>query len=389
MGEEVRRSARPVTEPARSLIRPLRRSYVHERFLGLLEHRLVFVRAPAGYGKTLLMAGAWRSLRRRGLCALWIGPRAGTTFADMSAALCQQVGVEDEQALAERFRAATAAQPVYVFVDEVERFGTDGGSLEWLVEFLSEGVRLAFAGRRFPPMRLSRLRMHGLLAELGHPDLAFGRGETQQLLGQALSPEALDRLSETLAGWPALVQLAAVALERTDGLGEQRMLIEGTHPILRDFVLEEVVPGLGATELAALAASVDLCGISRSRSPPISPGCPRTRRRCVSARSCPRSSLPIGSGEAGFGRIGWFPRQSPPRSPRGVRRGPSGTAVPRRYWPSGPVPARRLHGAARHFEGGATRGCARLSIATPLPGGDVGKVRPDPRGAAGDRRARR
>ena len=258
MADEERRQARPVAEPPRSLIRPLRRSYVHERFLGLLERKLVCVRAPAGYGKTLLMAGAWRSLRRRGLRTSWISLQQGTTLEDIVVALCQALGAEDEEALAAVLRAATDDTPVYIFVDEVDRLGDDGSALEWLVDFLSEGVRLAFSGRRFPPMRLSRLRMRGLLVELGHADLAFGRGETQQLLGQALGPEVFDRLLETLAGWPALVQLAAVALERANGIGEQRMLLEGTHPILRDFVLEEVVPALGATERAALSASVDL-----------------------------------------------------------------------------------------------------------------------------------
>lgn len=253
--ERARESVR--LQPPRTLIRPLRRSYLFERFMGSLERQLVLLRAPAGYGKTMLMSAAYRSLQRRGDTVVWITPGDGATQEGLMRAIAGRLGNGDVAEAAARLREATVETPIYVFVDEVERLGRAGDPLDWLIEHLSEGVRIAIAGRRFPPLRLSRLRMQGLLAEIGHGELAFGRGEVQQVLGPSLRPEQFEQLTEVLAGWPALTQLTALGLERASG-AEQQMLLDGTHPILRDFVLEEVVPALGPTEIAALVASADL-----------------------------------------------------------------------------------------------------------------------------------
>lgn len=100
--------------------------------------------------------------------------------------------------------------------------------------------------------------MRGLLAEFDHSALAFSRGEVQQVLGHWLRPDEVERLAETLAGWPAMVQLAATVLARSRGDAELQLLQDGTHPALRDFVLEEVLPSLGPTELSVLRACRDL-----------------------------------------------------------------------------------------------------------------------------------
>lgn len=244
--------------PPRTLIRPLRRSYLLERFSACLERQLVLIRAPAGYGKTMLMATAYRSLQRRGDTVVWVAPGAGATRGEVMRAIAAGLGSTDVAAATARLREATADAPIYVLVDEVERLGRDGDPLEWLVEHLSDGVRIALAGRRFPLLRLSRLRMHGLLAEFGHGDLAFGRGEMQQVLGPSLRPEQFEKMTEVVAGWPALTQLVALMMGGAGGAADRLMLLEGTHPVLRDFVLEEVVPSLEPTEIAALSASADL-----------------------------------------------------------------------------------------------------------------------------------
>lgn len=243
--------------PPRSLVQALRRTFLAERMTSEVERRLVLVRAPAGFGKTEILTTLWRALRRRGQRVAWVSLRPGWTQAEVIAAVGAGLGI-DALAVPGTLAAATTEAPIHLIFDEAEVLHETSESIAWAVEALSEGVRIVLSGRRFPALRLSRLRMRGLLAEFDHNDLAFGRGETQQLLGQRLRPEELDRLSETLAGWPALAQLAAVALDRTRGAADRAALLEGTHPILRDFVLEEVIPMLGQVELSVLRACRDL-----------------------------------------------------------------------------------------------------------------------------------
>ncbi|PZQ48932.1 MAG: hypothetical protein DI556_12305 [Rhodovulum sulfidophilum] len=247
----------PASEPPRSLVQELRRTFLAERIGAEIERRLVLVRAPAGFGKTELVAALWRALRRRGQRVVWVSLRPGWGRAEVMAAVAAGLGVAPG-AVAETLAAARAEAPIHLIFDEAEALGAAAEPIAWAVEALSEGTRIVVCGRRFPPLRLSRLRMRGLLAEFDHTDLAFGRGETQQLLGQLLRPEEVDRLAETLAGWPALAQLAAVALDRARGAADRAALLEGTHPIPRDFVLEEVIPSLGPVELSVLRACRDL-----------------------------------------------------------------------------------------------------------------------------------
>lgn len=287
------------SQPPRTLIPPLRRSYLLERLSSGLERQLVLLRGPAGYGKTMLLTGAYRSLQRRGELVLWITPGVDMTRDDFVGAVVAGLGARDEAEAVARLGAATTDAPIYVLVDEAERLGADAEPLEWLIGHLSAGVRVALAGRRFPFLRLSRLRMLGLLAEIGHSDLAFGRGEMQQVLGSSLRPEQFERLIETLAGWPALTQLASLAMERTSGPADRLMVLEGTHPILRDFILEEVVPSLGATELSVLSASADLRDFTLEIAADIL-GVPISPATIRLFEALPPFILPD------RGRIGWF-----------------------------------------------------------------------------------
>jgi LuxR family maltose regulon positive regulatory protein len=199
----------------------------------------------------------WGALRRRGKRVVWVSLRPGWNQGEVIAAVGAGLGIE-AAAVPEALSAATSEAPIHLIFDEIDVLQAAAEPVAWAIEALSEGVRIVLSGRRFPPLRLSRLRMRGLLAEFDHSDLAFGRGETQQLLGQRLRPEEVDRLSETLAGWPALTQLAAMAFDRKQGAADRAALLEGAHPILRDFLLEEVIPTLGPVELSVLRACRDL-----------------------------------------------------------------------------------------------------------------------------------
>lgn len=245
--------------PPRSFAQALRRTYLVERFLADLESRLVLVRAPAGFGKTEMLAAAWQRLGRRGERVAWVSATRGSSRADVAREIGRSLGVVDEEAaVVAALKSAGPEAPIHLFIDAAERFAEDAEPVGWLIGALSDGVRLAIAGQHLPPLHLSRLRMRGLLAEYDHGDLVLSRGEIQQMIGQRLRPEELDRLAETLAGWPGMVRLAAVALDRSRGPADRATLLDGRHGLMRDFVREEVFPSLTPREWALLRAIADL-----------------------------------------------------------------------------------------------------------------------------------
>ena len=169
-----------------------------------LARRLVLVCAPAGFGKTALLADwvrsgdrrvAWLSLDaadndpvrfwRHVVAALdrarpgigervgpLLGPPAPPSFEGLVTALINGLAAqpgEDEIVLVLDDYHLVDAQRVHA-------------SLEFLLEHLPPGLRLVVASRSDPPLPLPRLRASGQLAELRAGELRFTVEEAAALL---------------------------------------------------------------------------------------------------------------------------------------------------------------------------------------------------------------
>jgi LuxR family maltose regulon positive regulatory protein len=176
-----------------------------------LARQLVLVCAPAGSGKTVLLADwagrdgrlvAWLSLDaadndparfwRHVVAALdrvrpgiaeragpLLGPPAPPSFEGLVTALVNELAAqpgEDEVLLVVDDYHLIEAQPVHA-------------SLEFLVEHLPPGLDLVVASRADPPLPLPRLRAGGRLAELRAADLRFTAEEAAALLREATGGE--------------------------------------------------------------------------------------------------------------------------------------------------------------------------------------------------------
>lgn len=77
-------------------------------------------------------------------------------------------------------------------------------------------LHLALASRRDPPLSIGLLRARGRLHELGVRDLSFSRGNVETFLRSAanrdLGPDAIDLLQRNIEGWPAGFRLLALAI---------------------------------------------------------------------------------------------------------------------------------------------------------------------------------
>jgi LuxR family maltose regulon positive regulatory protein len=242
-------------------------------------HRLTVLDAPAGWGKTSLLA-EWCATANDVQIA-WVALDSGDDhpvlfWSYVLAALRRPIpgiGERALRALPAGGRALRDAalpsllnelitQPgqIVLVLDDyhVITDRTVHETVSLLVERLPEHVHLVVATRGNPPLPLGRLRAAGELRELRADDLAFDTDEVTRVLtavpGVDLGADDVDRLARRTEGWPAGVALAAASLAGRGGqvsafveafTGTDRYVLDylgtevlaGLPPDLRDFVL--------------------------------------------------------------------------------------------------------------------------------------------------------
>jgi len=235
-----------------------------------LARGVVLVCAPAGYGKTMLLADwvrrgqrrvAWLSLDagdndpsrfwRHGLAALdqaWpgiagrvgplLGPPPPAAFEGLVTALVNELAVE------------AGGDAALLVLDDYHVISSTAvhASVEFLLAHRPPGLVLVLASRADPPLALSRLRVHGQLTELRAAELRFTHGESAALLEQvagtpvrALPDTAVAALAARTEGWAAGLQLAGLSLRGQPDVAGFVTAFTGSHRYVLDFLAEEVL----------------------------------------------------------------------------------------------------------------------------------------------------
>jgi LuxR family maltose regulon positive regulatory protein len=259
------------------------RARLRDRLGAAPEARLVLVSAPAGFGKSTLLAdwlvqpailGAWLSLDVRDNDIVRFARYLAAAAARLaggtgeSAALDAQA-FDPELALAGVLDDLGAAGSGVVLVLDDYHLIDDAAIhrlVASLVERLPPGARLAIATRADPPLPLARLRARGELVEIRAEDLRFTPAEAADLLRSAgldLAGPEIEVLTDRTEGWAAALRLAAISLhDRAD----QAALVErfgASHRYVLDYVVEEVLAGLpvASQEFLLRTSILDrLCG---------------------------------------------------------------------------------------------------------------------------------
>jgi len=223
--------------------------------------RLVLVSAPAGYGKSTLVA-QWSDVDERISCWLQLGQgdndpvallariagalrRVGPVESGLVQALSRPMPRIDD--LLPLLAAALAERDPFVLVlDDVDvvTAGKGRAILAFLVDRVRPGSQLVLVTRGDPGVPLGRLRAGGDLVEIGTGLLALDAKETREVAasgGLELSEEAAGALRERTEGWAAGVVLAALSLRGREDADVRAAGLSGDQSEIADYLVEEVL----------------------------------------------------------------------------------------------------------------------------------------------------
>lgn len=113
-----------------------------------------------------------------------------------------------------------------------------------VLRYAPPSLHLILSARRSPPLSFSRLKVQERVVEIKTADLRFTGTEALAYLQQsaqvALSVEALNVLLEKTEGWAASLTLAAISLRKEDHPEEMIALLEGSDREMSDYLLDQV-----------------------------------------------------------------------------------------------------------------------------------------------------
>jgi LuxR family transcriptional regulator, maltose regulon positive regulatory protein len=239
---------------------------LYERLDEGARRELTVVSAPAGFGKTTLLADwsqrselpvAWVSLDERDddpvHFLLYLVAAIGTIYQDFG---------ETTRAFMSSLQSREELEPVltalsneilelprdFVLVlDDYHsiRSETIHDALAFLLDPSPPPLHLIVAGRISPPLPLPKLRARGRLTELGAPDLRFTHEEAADFLGRtmglSLTAERVATLEKGTEGWIAGLQLAAHALRGGEDDSSPVEALAGSARYVFDYLADEVL----------------------------------------------------------------------------------------------------------------------------------------------------
>jgi LuxR family transcriptional regulator, maltose regulon positive regulatory protein len=228
-----------------------------------LHRRLILLQAPAGYGKSTLLA-QWRDvLATRGVRAVWLSldedcgvaaeflacivlaaAFAGVEVAALDTATLQSTETQILRSALSAFLAELDRdrQPVVFILDDyhlAQNSQTDA-LLDLFVRRMPEHAHLVLASRARPGLALPQLRAQGQIRELGAEQLRFSTEEAFDLLGGNLGDEEIVDLAGRLEGWPIALQLAVAWVRNHGGGAGLLQAFSGSVDDMSDYLATQV-----------------------------------------------------------------------------------------------------------------------------------------------------
>ena len=234
------------------------------------EAKLTLVSAPAGFGKTTLLAECLAAAPARERCVAWLSldpsDNRPTTFWTYLIAALQTAAPECnpgagalallqapgpppiESILATLLNElSTLPKDVVLVLDDyhvIDARDVQTG-MAFLLDHVPPRLHLVIASRADPPLPLARLRARGELVEIRAADLRFLPDEAaaylNELMGLALGERELAVLGGRTEGWIAALQLAALSMQGRDNVDTFIDGFAGDDRYIVDYLVEEVL----------------------------------------------------------------------------------------------------------------------------------------------------
>jgi LuxR family transcriptional regulator, maltose regulon positive regulatory protein len=244
----------------------VKRKFLVERLKAGLHYPLTLVSAPAGYGKTTLLAElasqipvAWLSLDEgdNDPVRFWthftaalrikqpgLGNYIFQTLASIELPPIRSLLIE---LINELSQGASPPQPYVIILDDYHLIKQKDihNDMAFLIEHLPEQLHLIISTRSDPSLPMARMRARGQLSEFRAHDLRFTLEETDTILnglmGLGLSEDDIETLDIRTEGWIASLQMAAISMRKHNDIPAFIAAFKGTHRHVLDYLTGEVL----------------------------------------------------------------------------------------------------------------------------------------------------
>jgi LuxR family maltose regulon positive regulatory protein len=229
----------------------------------LVQSPLTVVSAPAGAGKTSLLAGwiaerdapsAWLSLDEsdRDPVPFWIdviaaietlrpgcGSRAMRRLRDRKPVV-EAVGELIDALDGDAHRECVLVVDDLQYLEDTE---VARDALGLFVRHLPDWLHLVLASRHAPNLRLDRMRAHGRLGEIRFGELRFSHDEATELLSRlapALGPDRVRSVTEQVDGLAAGLQVVALKVRSLSHQDRDDLSVDA-ESMMHDFVFQDAL----------------------------------------------------------------------------------------------------------------------------------------------------
>jgi LuxR family maltose regulon positive regulatory protein len=242
------------------------RGHLIEQLDSGLENRFTLISAPAGYGKTTLLA-AWIS-QRPDLQVAWLAldetDNDPALYLQYLIAALQVVDAEIGQSILPALQAPNPPLPgellppilnqinqregkIVLILDDYHRI-TETSIHQITSQFIEAscpGLHLVLATRADPPLPVYRYRARGELTEIRQAHLSFTLDETRNFLlrtvGDGFLPEEIDLLHQRTEGWVVGLRLAELSFRENPQRSESIAAISGNQLYIMEYLVNEVL----------------------------------------------------------------------------------------------------------------------------------------------------
>lgn len=236
-----------------------------------LAGKLTLVSAPAGFGKTTLVAEWVQQQRGAALQVAWVAldeqDNDPSRFFSYVLGALQSVHGAIGQDLAQASQLPAPEAIVSVLINDVTAVTRSGDlngrlllvlddyhaiqsraiheAMAFFLDHMPPAMHLVLLSRADPPLPLARLRARRQMQEIRARDLRFSHAEAaaflQHVMGLELSKDDVATLERRTEGWIAGLQLAAHSLQLQDDKSAFLAAFAGDDRYVADYLLEEVL----------------------------------------------------------------------------------------------------------------------------------------------------